>query len=582
MLRLSPCSLSLALAVAACTSSSGGGLDTAYTSSTSTSGEGSESGELEETGTEETETGTDTDGEPEGEPLRFIAAGSDDAVVLALDLTDPHDIPEAQYLATGDGFAGLFGPTPFGTEALTHSGKIQQLRLTAGGELELSPLAEQDGNWLHGLWFGDQGADAFVSPSDAPLSGSNTLLWVRYDQHGELLGSFDITPPKQPGGYVSILARSPDSRWVAAAVDAQPNGSWDLYVLPIDVEPGMTVHVDTINLAGIPPISVASFLSLHLDDQRLVYRREQLPEIFRPVAVDLGNPEAPLASVGTTLAHTYSITTAPGDASRLLVTNGGSAGYRELRLIELDGPTSAQPPVLITEPNKPAQENASALPGTAASGHGFDVLGRIWYVYRDTTQPQLGSVGISLVTVEDGEVAQRLELANLQAGAELDEVLFDPERQLLGFRVYAGNSSSINYVDLSRDRPASIRVDQSYEHSGSAPSDHARYGWSADGSRIAVVGVKQNQAVLHVAEIGDAAGATVEITLPEVERTLGYTLEHQPMLSPGGDQLLLWYGTPSGLRGLIHAPTDGSAAGSVVLAPQHALTSGAYLPHTPE
>jgi hypothetical protein len=573
MPRAPLCCLSLALTLAACTSSSPGGLDTAYTSSTST-GE-SESGEPDPTETEtETETG-DTD-DPPGDPLRFVALGS---VLLAIELDDPKNIAPAQILTTVKQTAGLFGPTPFGGEALTLDGEVQQLRLTAEGELELAPLINEAGNWLAGLWFGDAGAYAFVSPSADPVSGPNTLVWARYNQSGKLIASYDITPPKQPGGYVTILARSPDSRWVAAAVDIQPNGSWDLYVLPIDTDPGMTVHVDTVNLSGIPATSIADFLSVQLDNQRMVYRRELLPEISRPIAVDLDDPDGPLTDIGPNLSHTYSITSARDDASRLLVTNGGSSGYRELRLIELTGPASAQPPILLTEPNKPARDNG--VIGAPSSGHGFDVHGRIWYVYRDTAQPQLGSVGISLVSVVDGVVAQRLELANLPPGAELDEVRFDPDLQLLGFRVRAGNSSSIHYVDLSRDRPTTIRVNQSFEHTESAPSDQARYRWSADGSRLAIVGVQQTQTALHVAEIGDATGATVEIELPDVEHTLGYILDHRPMLSPGGDQLMLWYGTPTGLSGLIHALTDGSTAGSVVLAPQHVLTSATYLPHKP-
>lgn len=561
----------------ACTPPEGGVLDTAYTSSTSTSGESEDTDESTDESETESETGPD---EPQGEPLRYVVAASQDSVVLALVLDDPHDIPPAEIVASGDGLAGLFGLTPFGTEALTHDGKIQQLRLTAERELELSPLVTQDGNWLTGLWFGDEGANALVSPSADPLSGSHTLLWVRYDQSGKIISSADITPYDPPIGFVSILARSPNSRWALAAVDAQPNGSWDLHLIPIDPSPGAATHVGSADLGGVPPISISGFLSVHLDDQRLVFRHEQLPEIYRPVAVNLDNPSGRV-DLGPNLPHIYSISAARGDASRLLVTTGGVGGYRQLRYIELDGPTSAQPPLVITEPDKPALENGQSALGVTSHGHGIDVHGRAWYVYRNNALPQLGSIGIALVTVVDGAVAERLELAGLPPAAEVEEVFFDPEHQLLGFRIASGNLSSINYVDLSEEQPTTIRVDPDFEHSASTPGDHARYGWSADGSRLAIVGVQQGQTVLHVAEIGDVAGATVKIELPEVERTLGYTLDHRPHLSQNGEQLMLWYGTPAGLAGLIHAPTNGSAGGRVVLAPQYALSSAAFLVEGP-
>src|SRR5690606_3724702 len=284
-------------------------------------------------------------------------------------------------------------------------------------------------DWLVNLWFGDGGTNALLTTSPNPLTGPDVLLWARYDELGELVGSWDITPPKQPGGSVLILARSPDSRWAAAAVNTQPDGVWDLYLLPIDVEPGTTFFVDTIDLSGIPATSVGNFLSLHLDDQRLVYRREQLIDLSRPVGVGLDNPDANPADIGPSLQHTYSITAAPGDASRLLVTNGGGANGRELRMIVLDGPIAAQPPVLLTEPSSLARDNVEPVGGEPIVGHGLDALGRAWYVYRNT---QLGRDGINLVTISGGAVTQRLELAEVPAGGEIADVVFDPQLQLLG------------------------------------------------------------------------------------------------------------------------------------------------------
>lgn len=576
MFRVSPCWVLMFVTVTACRNPETGGLDTAYTSPISTE---SESGDPDEGEIDtETETGTDTEG-PIEDPLWFVAAGSFESVLLAINLADPHAVPEPEYLASGDGIAALFGPTPFGSEVVTHDGNIDQLQLTAEGTLSLAPLAEQQGNWISNIWFGDEGANALVTVSPDSLSGPNTLLWVRYSQSGAIQGSFDLTPPKDRTGHVMILDRSPDSRWAAAAVDIHGNGAWDLYLLPIDIDPGATVHVDHLILTGIPPMSVRNFLSLHLDDQRVVYRREALPMISRPVAVGVDNPDAAPVELGPNLPHTYSITPA-GDNSRLLVTTGGETGYRELRLIELDGPTSALPPLTITEPNLLALENSQSALGVRTHGHGFDALGRIHYVYGDTSLPVTASVGISLVTASNGAVAERLEIADIPPGATIEEVRFDPQTQLLGHRVQSGNQSWISYIDLSEEQPVAIRVDANFEHDADEPENHANYEWSADGSDIAVVGVQQGRATLHVAEIGDSSGATVEIELPDVEATPGYIVDHRASVSPDGEQLMIWYGTQAGRRGLIHAVTDGSTAAQVVVPPHHSLSSGAYLPRS--
>lgn len=569
MFRLSPCWLLIFITVTACSTPEAGGLDTAYTSPISTE---SESGDPDDSETE-TETGTDTEDIIE-DPLWFVAAGSFESVLLGINLADPHAVPEPEYLASGDGIAALFGPTPFGSEVVTHDGNIDQLQLTAEGTLSLAPLAEQQGNWISNIWFGDEGANALVTLSPDSISGPNMLLWVRYSQSGAVTGSFDLTPPKDRTGHVMILDRSPDSRWAAAAVDIHGNGVWDLYLLPIDVDPGATVHVDHLILTGIPPMDVRDFLSLHLDDQRVVYRREALPMISRPVAVGLDNPDAAPVELGPNLPHIYSITPAD-DNSRLLVTTGGKAGYRELRLIELDGPTSALPPLTLTESNLLARENSRS-----AHGHGFDALGRIHYVHGNTSAT--ASVGISLVTVSNGAVAERLEIADIPANATIDEVRFDPQTQLLGHRVQSGTQSWISYIDLSEAQPVAIRVDANFEHDADKPENHANYEWSADGRHIAVIGVQQGRARLHVAEIGDSSGATVKLELPDVEATPGYIVDHRASVSPDGEQLMIWYGTQAGRKGLIHAITDGSAAARVVVPPHHSLSGGAYLPRSPQ
>ena len=577
MLRASLACLLWCVALAACTSSDPQGLESGFTTSTGTGEDTGTSGETET----ETETGDgDGDGDGDtggGEPLRFVAAGSYESTVLALDLQDPLDVPPPEILASGTEIGALFGPTPFGTEALTLDGTIQQLGSSPEGVLEFSPLATQEGNWLHSVWFGDEGQNALLSVGADPLTGPDVLLWARYDG-GELASSFDITPPTQPGGSVLILGRSPDSRWAVAAVNVQPNGIWDLYLLPIDTNPGETYYVDQLDLTGLPAVGVPGFLSLQLDNERVVYRKELLPDLLRPAAVGLDNPDGDPVSIWPSLPHTYSIT-AGEDASRLLVTVEGEEDYRELRLLELDGPTSSQAPITISEPEAPALENTQPALGPPTRGHGFDALGRIYYVHADTSLPELASVGISLVTVEAGAVAERLELADVPMGAQIDGLVFDDKLQLLGYRVHTTSASWISYVDLSADQPVSIRVDQDFEHFSSAPEDNAGYGWSADGSRIAIVGLQQGQATLHVAEIGDASGATVEIELPDVEFSPDFILDHTPQPSPTGDQIMVWYGTEAGPRGLIHALGDGTTVGQIVLHPQHSLTGGAYLPH---
>jgi hypothetical protein len=573
MLRVSQLCVVLPLLAVACSSPEPGGLSTGYASMTGT--ESGTSDEPSETETE-TETGTDTDGDPL-EPRRFVATGSstgsDDSVIVAIHLDDPSNIPPPEYLATVTEVGALLGPTPFGTHGVLHDGSIDHLRLSPEGELSLVPLAVQTAAWVSSMWFGDAGENALISTGPDPLTGPESLLWVRYDQ-GELMGSFDFTPENPSGTKVFILARSSDSRWAAAAISTVTPGLWDIFLLRIDRSPTASYHIDSLDLTGIPALSVASFMSVHLDNERIVYRREALTDLMRPMAVSVDDPDANPVSIAPGLDHTFSIA-AGADTSRLLVTNGGVGDYRELSLIEFDGPTTAQPPVLITEPDTLARENVTHPPGVYSRGHGIDALGRVFYVYGE--QPQLTSVGISLVTVSNGAVAERIELADVPIGGAIAEVSFDATLQLLGYRVETASSSWIDYVDLSSEQPAAIRIDRAFQHAAADPASNASFAWSADGSRLAIVGVSQGQTALHVATIGDASGATEVIELPDVESTPGVALEHRPILSGDGEHVMVWFGTLAGDRGLIYAPTEGSAAAQIVLPAKHPLTGGAYL-----
>lgn len=559
------------ITVVACKGDPEDGLDTWNTGEPTT---GMTTGPLDtETSADtETETGTDT-GVPDVYPgLRFVAAGSAPAsgsVVLALDLDDPLSVPPPEYLSTGDDVAALFGPTPFDTEIVVHDGEVDQLRLHGDGEFKFSALALQEGHWLESAWFGDGGANALISTAPAVDAAPNLLLWVEYVD-GKVLNSFDITPPLQVGGGVYVPGVNPASTHAAILIDAEPDSTWEIYLLPLDPEPGLAELVDQLDLTGLAPTTVPDFLSLHIDDQRIAYRRETLPNIRRPVGVPLSDPEASPVQLVPGLDHVYTIAWSD-DSTQMLVTMGGGDGYRELTVIEFIGPTEALEPVLVTYPSEPAKQTA----------HGFDAKDRIWYAYTDTMLPDPVSVGISLVTVTDGVVSDRVELAPILPGSNIENVQFDPQGQLLAWRVQNGDLSTVQYVDLSVDDPITLPVSQEFEYSELTPEDNADFGWSLDLSTIAVVGMQGGQAMLHVSELGDFGGITVPIELPTVEDTPGAILNHRPMVSPAGDQVLLWYGTPGGLTGLVHAPADGSAAGQVVVQLQHALAGGTYMPFAP-
>ena len=191
-------------------------------------------------------------------------------------------------------------------------------------------------------------------------------------------------------------------------------------------------------------------------------------------------------------------------------------------------------------------------------------------------------MGINLVAVADGAVIQRLDLTATGSNIEIGDVAFDAKLQLLGYREDNGSVSSVHYVDLAQAQTADVRIDQDFDHPADIPEDNANFAWAADGSRIAIVGLQNATTSLHVAELGDASGASVEISLPEVESAQGITIDHIPRVSPDGTQAIVWYRAQDGRTGLLHAPMDGSGEGQVVLGLEHALREGAFLQHVPE
>jgi hypothetical protein len=576
MARASLSFLLTCLTVAACSDNSNVDESLGYTGPNSTSSGTDTSADTESSEATDTSATESETGEPEDlEHLRYIAAGSYDSVVVAIDLDDPQDVPNPEHVATGTALAGVFGPTPWGAEAVTHDGDIYQLALDAAGVFKLTPLVQQDGNWLHSLWFGDEGANALISVGPDPNQGPNMLVWASYDANGKLTSSFDITPPLDPDGAAIALARSPDSGFAAVLIDVEPNDVWQLYLLPLHPQLSESIFIDHLTFEGVPANNVPAFMFTHLDDQRLVYREEVEVNVLSPLGVSLADPTAPPVNLAPSLGHISSIVFSD-DNTQMLVTTNGANGFRELRLIELTGPTSFGLPRLITEPGKLAMTNLLLPGGPTTVGHGFDAQGRIWYAYGNGA-----AVGISLVTVEDGMVVDRVELADNPAGTEFEDISFDPKLQLLAYRSQTTNLSYINYVDLSAVIPTEIRIDQAFGYSDMTPDDNASYGWSADGSRIVVTGIQNGPTKLYVAELGDPSGATAPIELVDVESSQGITLAHRPYVSPTGDQVILWYGTQTGLTGLVHAPLDGSAPAQVVLGLQNALQSGAYLAHTP-
>lgn len=574
--------VSLGVLLVGCVNGEGSSLDTYNTSmSTSTATDTGESPEEESTDTDES--GTDETGEPEPyEGLRYLVTASDDALMLGINLDDPQDVPEPQVLVSGDGTTTMFGPTPHGGEIVVHDGVIDQLRLRSTADYDFTALAAQEAAWLDHAWFGAEAANAIMSIGLQVMGATNQLLWVTYDDDGDVLGSTDITPPIDANGAVLVPDISTDLRHAAVLVDVELDSIWQLYALNLDPEPNVATYIDQLDLVGLPPNSVDDFIWLDVHPNRISYRKELQPGIFSPVAVALDDPDITRVNLAPSLNHVSTMMWSP-DQTRLLVSAGGDAGYRELFLIDVLDGNLPQTPLRITEPGHDARVNTQSTVDFATLGHGFDNLGRVWYAYTDSMLSEPASVGVNLVVVFEGEVIQRVDLIEPYPGLEIGEVVFDANLQLLGFR---GQSSSfggaIHYVDLSEAQFTITQMDTSFAYDELVPFDDVNYAWSTDGRRIVAVGVQDAMTTLHVAEIGDPTGATVEITLPEVESAPGIVIDHKPRISPDGEQVILWYSVQDGRDGLIHAPLDGSAEGSVVLSLQQSLSAGTYLQHLPE
>jgi WD40 repeat protein len=336
-----------------------------------------------------------------------------------------------------------------------------------------------------------------------------------------------------------------------------------------------------MDFTGLSPTAIADFVWLHLDNERIVYRKEGEPGIFRPLAVALANPDIDRVNLTPALGHISSLVWSP-DNTRLLVTTGGGNGYRELWMIQLDGPTQVQPPLRISEIGEDALVDTQVDVDLATLGHGFDNYGRIWYTYTDSMLADPESVGIKLAVVVDNDVISRTDLTDTAPGLTIHDVAFDANLQLLGYRSQTVNLSSIHYIDLAETMADSVRIDQDFEHADNTPADDAGFAWSPDGSRLVIVGRQNAMTSLHVAQLDDPLGTTTEVTLPDVEAAQGITLDHAPRVSPDGEQVILWYSVQDGNTGLVHAPTDGSGEGQVVLGLTYSLRDGTYLQHSPE
>jgi hypothetical protein len=571
----------LGVALVGCVSGEGSNLDT-YNTSVATS-TGTDSAESPEESTDTDESGTEETGEPGPyEGLRYIVTGSDDALMLGINLDDPLLVPEPQVLLSGQGTSTLYGPTPHGGEIVAHDGVIDQLRLNDTADYDFTALMSQEAAVLDNAWFGVDAANAIMAVGLQALGITQQLLWVVYDDNGEATSSTDITPPINANGSVLVPDIATDSRHAAVLVDVELDSIWQLYALNLDPQPNVATYIDQLDLVGLPPTTVGDFIWLDIHPNRISYRKETTPGVFRPIAVRLDDPEVNRVNLAPNLGHISSMMWSP-DQTRLLVSAGGESGYRELWLIDVLEATLPQPAIRITETGHDARVNTQSTVDFATLGHGFDNQGRVWYAYTDSMLAEPASVGVNLVVVFEGQVIQRVDLIEPYPGLEVDEVLFDQKLQLLGFRAQSTSfGGSIYYVDLNEAQYSIVQIDQAFTHDELLPEDDVNFGWSADGSKIVAVGVQDTMTTLHVAEIGDTLGATTEITLPIVETAPGIVIDHQPRVSPNGEQVILWYSVQDGRDGLIHAPLDGSAEGRVVLGLQQKLSAGAYIQHLPE
>jgi hypothetical protein len=580
MRRSSPYWTLLCVVLAACRGGETSSLDTYNTSAATSTGTDSFEGPEESTDTDES--GTDETGEPGPyEGLRYIVTAEDD-VLLGVNLDAPHSVPDPDVLVEGDGAVALFGPTPRGGQILSQGGRLDQLTLLETAGYDFSPLAAPETAWLDKVWFGLDAATAIMTVSQLALGVTNQLLWVTYNAAGDVTSATDITPPIEANGAVLMPEISSDFRYAGVLVDVELDSNWQIYALNIDPQPGQAIYIDQLDLLGLPPTSVGDFVWLDIHPNRISYRKEGDPGVFRPLAVDLSQPVVDRINLAPTLDHIYSMIWSP-DQTRLLVSTNGATGYRELYLIDVVGATGAQPPVRLTEPQKNARVNTQSPIDFARIGHGFDNFGRVWYEYTDTSLGEPGSVGLNLVVVVDGAVIDRVELIEPYPGFVVDEVVFDAKLQLLGFRGQSPDfGGTVNYVDLSLAQTLTVTIDQNFGHDTLVPFDDVEFAWDADGNRLVMVGVQDAMTAIHVAQIGDSLGTTTEITLPDVESAPGIVIDHEPRISPDGEQVMLWYEAQDGRTGLVHAPLDGSAEGQVVLGLQRQLLDDAWLQYVPE
>jgi hypothetical protein len=577
----SPYLMLLGVALVACKEGDESSLDTYNTSASTSTGTESSGDDVDEVDTD-TDTDTGETGDPEDyEGLRYLVIGTENDLLISINLDDPLDVPEPQVIVSGTGTVAFFGPTPDGGEIVAHEDRVDRMYLRETADYDFNPLASLDSAWLDRAWFDADVTHAIMAVGQMTLGVTNQLLWVSYNGSGEVSNVADITPPIDANGAVLVPEISTDKRWAAVLVDVELDSTWHLYALNLDPQPNIVTYIDELDLAGLPPSSVGDFVWLDIHPNRISYRKELQPGIFSPVAVALDDPAVTNVNLAPNLNHINSMMWSP-DQTKLLVSAGGTTGYRQLYLIEVLEDTMAQDPILITEVGSNARVDTSVI-DFATIGHGFDNLGRIWYAYTDSMLPEPVSVGVNLVVVADGDVVQRTDLIEPYPGLEVDEVVFDAEHQLLGFRAQSTSfGGSIYYADMTQAPVFPVQIDQQFVHDELIPFDDVNFAIAPDGSRIVMAGVQDGMTTLHVSQIGDSTGATVEVTLPEVESAPGIILDHKPRISPDGEQAILWYRAQDGRTGLVHAPLDAEAEGRVVLGLQQPLVTGTFLQHLPE
>lgn len=575
----SACSLLLAVALAACKEGDPSALDTWNTAPPTGTGTDTDSDDEEST---DSESGTET-GEPEPYyGTRYLVTADNGARLLGINLDDPASIPDPQSLISAEGVVSTFGQTPHGGEIVAHDNRLDQLRLDETSNYAFSEIAEQTAATLDRAWYGAQGRNAIMSVGPAASGPTNQLLWVTYDDDGEITSSTDITPPIEANGSVVVPDLATDERHAAVLVDTELDSVWQLYALNLDPQPNVATYIDQLDLAGLPPTSVSNFVWVDIHPNRISYRKESMPGVFRPYAVALDDPDVNRVNLAPGLNHISSMMWSP-DQTRLLVSTSGEPGYRELWLIEVLNNTFPQPELKITELGRHARVDTSGTIDFATIGHGFDNFGRIWYAYTDSDLSEPASVGVNLVVVVNNQIIQRLELIEPYPGLEVDEVYFDAKLQLLGFRAQSTSfGGHVRVVDLSQAQAVITQMDQSFTHDEMLPMDDFNYAWAADGSRVAMVGVQDGTTKMYVGEIGDPTGATMEVMLPQIETAPGIVLDHKPEVSPDGQHAILRYSAQDGRTGLVYVPLDGSAEGQVVLGLHQPLGRGSFIRYAPE